>query len=130
MWLTEVARLLPEILIERPTLPRPGPLTEDWQRLRLFKALAHALLQGHSSLLLFIEDLQWCDRDTLTGLHSANALRPVQWVIVGTVRTDDCTTTGTECERHLPECQLTEIEQPLTESGNAGAGESRRGPSA
>ena len=68
-WLRELARLLPEILIERPDLPPPGPLTEAWQRLRLFEALAHALLTGHSALLLFLDDLQWCDRDTLDWLH-------------------------------------------------------------
>ncbi len=123
MWLTEVARLLPEILIERPTLPRPGPLTEDWQRLQLFKALAHALLQGHSSLLLFIEDLQWCDRDTLDWLRyilQTPLARPVQWVIVGTVRTEE--TAQPQALKSLRETlartgQLTLIELgPLTES--------------
>ena len=68
-WLRELARLLPEILIERPDLPPPGPLTEAWQRLRLFEALAHGLLTGHSALLLVLDDLQWCDRDTLDWLH-------------------------------------------------------------
>ena len=42
-WLAEVARLLPEVLVHRPDLPRPGPLTETWQRERLFEALARAL---------------------------------------------------------------------------------------
>ena len=67
-WLRELARLLPEILVERPDLPPPGPLTEEWQRLRLFEALAHGLLPGHAALLLFLDDLQWCDRDTLDWL--------------------------------------------------------------
>ncbi len=123
VWLTEVARLLPEILIERPTLPRPGPLTEDWQRLRLFRALAHALVQGHSSLLLLIEDLQWCDRDTLNWLRyilPTPLPRPVQWVIVGTVRTEE--TVQPQALKSLRETlartgQLAEIELgPLTES--------------
>jgi predicted ATPase len=123
VWLTEVARLLPEILVERPTLPRPGPLTEDWQRLRLFKALAHALVQGHSSLLLFIEDLQWCDRDTLDWLLyilQTPLVRPVQWAIVGTVRTEE--TAQLQALKLLRETlartgQLVEIELgPLTES--------------
>lgn len=67
-WLREVVRLMPEILIQHPHLPPPGPLTETWQRLRLFEALARALLDGRSALLLFIDDLQWCDRDTLDWL--------------------------------------------------------------
>ncbi len=68
-WLRELARLLPEILVERPDLTPPEPLSENWQRLRLFEALAHALLTGQRALLLFLDDLQWCDRDTLDWLH-------------------------------------------------------------
>ena len=44
VWLTELARLVPEILIERPDLPRPEPLTDRWQQQRLFEALARAFL--------------------------------------------------------------------------------------
>src|SRR4051794_33022877 len=33
-WLSEVARLLPELLTERPTLAHPEPLAEHWQRQR------------------------------------------------------------------------------------------------
>ncbi|MBP8293896.1 MAG: AAA family ATPase, partial [Caldilineaceae bacterium] len=67
-WLRELARLLPELLVEQPHLPPPEPLTEKWQRLRLFEALTHAVLTGRRSLLLFLDDLQWCDRDTLDWL--------------------------------------------------------------
>ncbi len=68
-WLAEVARLLPEVLARRPDLPRPGPLTEAWQRQRLFEALGRAILGLGRPLLLAIDDLQWCDRDTLEWLH-------------------------------------------------------------
>lgn len=68
-WLRELARLLPEIEAERPDLPAPAPLTAEWQRLRLFEALTHAVLAGRSALLLTLDDLQWCDRDTLDWLH-------------------------------------------------------------
>jgi tetratricopeptide (TPR) repeat protein len=44
-------------------------LTEGWQRLHLFQALAQALLHSHSAVLLVLEDVQWCDRDTLDWLH-------------------------------------------------------------
>lgn len=124
VWLTEVARLLPELLIEHPTLPRPAPQTEDWQRLRLFKALAQALLLRHSALLLFVDDLQWCDRDTLDWLRYLlqshfDKTTPVQLAIVGTVRTEE--TAHTPALKSLRETlartgQLTEIELgPLTE---------------
>jgi DNA-binding SARP family transcriptional activator len=73
VWLTEIARLLPEICNRQPALPPPGPLTEAWQRRRFHEALARAVLgpglSQDSPLLLLIEDLQWCDRDTLEWLH-------------------------------------------------------------
>ncbi|HOQ98335.1 MAG TPA: BTAD domain-containing putative transcriptional regulator, partial [Anaerolineae bacterium] len=69
LWLSEVARLLPELLAQRPDLPEPGPLAEEWQRQRLYAALARAVLTGPQPLLLVIEDVQWCDADTLAWLH-------------------------------------------------------------
>lgn len=67
-WLRELARFLPEVLAEHPDLPPPEPLSESWQRLRLFEALSRALLSGSRALLLFLDDLQWCDQDTLDWL--------------------------------------------------------------
>jgi len=69
VWLTEVARLLPELLTQHPDLPSPGPLTEAWQRQRLHEALSRAVLGSGAPLLLVIDDLQWCGRDTLEWLH-------------------------------------------------------------
>jgi DNA-binding SARP family transcriptional activator/tetratricopeptide (TPR) repeat protein len=69
IWLIELVRLLPELVLTHPQIPNPTPITQDWQRLRMFKALAYALLMDRSSLLLHFEDLQWCDRDTLDWLH-------------------------------------------------------------
>lgn len=90
-WLRELARLLPEILAEHPDLLPPEPLTENWQRTRLFEALAHAMLAGQCGLLLFLDDLQWCDRDTLDWLAyllQADAARKEtpQLFIVATLR--------------------------------------------
>ncbi|MCB0056574.1 MAG: tetratricopeptide repeat protein, partial [Caldilineaceae bacterium] len=93
-WLRELARLLPEILVEHPNLLSPAPLTEMWQRLHLFEALAHALLDGRNALLLFLDDLQWCDRDTLDWLQyllttrPANSVQP-QLLIVATLRSEE-----------------------------------------
>lgn len=90
-WLRELARLLPEILVEQPALPPPEPLTEKWQRGRLFEALAQAVLTGRRALLLVLDDLQWCDRDTLDWLAyllQADAARSgaVQLLVVATLR--------------------------------------------
>ncbi len=89
-WLTEVARLLPELLAGRPELPRPEAITASWQRHHLFEALARAILVSKRSLLLVIDDLQWCDQETLEWLHFL--LRydvQARLLIVGTVRSGE-----------------------------------------
>ncbi|HEX6553733.1 MAG TPA: BTAD domain-containing putative transcriptional regulator [Ktedonobacteraceae bacterium] len=69
VWLTEVVRILPELLTELPDLPRYGPVTEYGQRQRFFEALARAILLTPQPLVLLIDDLQWCDQETLEWLH-------------------------------------------------------------
>lgn len=69
IWLTELTRLLPELLSEHPDLPHYEPLSEYGQRQRFFEALARAVLAGPQPLLLLIDDLQWCDQETLEWLH-------------------------------------------------------------
>ena len=90
-WLRELARLLPEIQAEHPDLPPPGPLTETWQRLRLFEALARALMAQYSAVLLFLDDLQWCDRDTLDwlGYLLQTFESQTQVLVIATLRTGD-----------------------------------------
>jgi len=90
VWLTEVARLLPELLAERPHLPHPEPLTEYWQRQRFFEALARAVLQATQPLLLLFDDLQWCDQETLEWLHYLLRFDPqAQLLVVGTARAEE-----------------------------------------
>jgi DNA-binding SARP family transcriptional activator len=67
-WRGELARLVPESLPKR-FVGRPGPLTEGWQRQRLFEALARAVLATGRPIMLLIDDLQWCARDMLDWLH-------------------------------------------------------------
>src|SRR5262249_39129578 len=69
IWLGEVARLLPELLVERPDLAPPPPLVDSWQRQRFWEALARALLLNRQPLLLVLDDLQWCERETLEWLY-------------------------------------------------------------
>ena len=81
---------MPEILTQRPDLPKPMPLTEAWQRQRLFEALSHAILGKNQPLLLTIDDLQWCDRDTLEWLHFLLRFdRNAHLLIVGAYRPEE-----------------------------------------
>jgi predicted ATPase len=66
--MAELARLLPELARAHPEW-RVAPLTQEWQRQRLFEAIARALLARAQPLLLFLDDLQWCDRDTVACLR-------------------------------------------------------------
>jgi len=69
VWLAEIGRLLPELVQKVPGLARLEPLHEAWQRQRLFEALAHAVLGRSRAQILVLEDVQWCDRDTIEWLH-------------------------------------------------------------
>ncbi len=68
----EAGRILPALLAAHPHLAAPRPLTEAWQRTRLFDALARAALgppsERRQPLLLLLDDLQWVDRETLDWL--------------------------------------------------------------
>jgi DNA-binding SARP family transcriptional activator len=90
VWLAEIARLLPEVLAQRPDLARPVALTETWQRQRLFEALSYAILGAKQPLLLTIDDLQWCDRDTLEWLHFFLRFdRAARLLVVGAYRPEE-----------------------------------------
>jgi DNA-binding SARP family transcriptional activator len=122
VWLTEVARLLPELLTERPDLPAPSPLSEAWQRHRLFEALARALVWGSQPLLLLLDDVQWCGRETLEWLPYLIRFDPrARLLVVATMRAEevgaDHPLTG-QLEALRRGEQLIEIELgPLDEAG-------------
>jgi DNA-binding SARP family transcriptional activator len=90
VWLTEVARLSPDLLVERSDLAEPRSLTEAWQRQRLFEALARAVLGRKQPLMLLLDDLQWCDHESLVWLHYLLRFDPrARLLIVGTLRPEE-----------------------------------------
>ncbi len=67
VWLTEIARLLPQLLTAYPQLPPPVPIERSaTARQRLFEAVAQTLLAlRRPHLAFFIDDIHWADRDTV-----------------------------------------------------------------
>lgn len=63
-WKNEIGRILPELQSNNPS----PPITENWQKRVFFEAMARALLAQNEPLLLFLDDIQWCDEDTLEWL--------------------------------------------------------------
>ncbi|MBE3560471.1 MAG: AAA family ATPase, partial [Ktedonobacteraceae bacterium] len=90
LWLSEIARLLPELLTERSDVPHYEPVTEYGQRQRFFEALARALLATERPLALLIDDLQWCDPETLEWLFFLLRFDPTaRLLVVGCARTEE-----------------------------------------
>ena len=68
---TELAKLAPELERKLGSLRPNPPLAPSEERLRLFDNVGRFLqaLAVHRGLLLFIDDLHWADRGTLSLLH-------------------------------------------------------------
>jgi tetratricopeptide (TPR) repeat protein len=90
VWRTEIARLLPELLIEHPDLAPPTPISEYGQRQLFFEALARGIHSGRQPLLLWIDDLHWADQETLEWLHFLLRFEPHDaLLILGTARSEE-----------------------------------------
>jgi DNA-binding SARP family transcriptional activator/predicted negative regulator of RcsB-dependent stress response len=90
VWRIEVARILPELRAARPGLPQPAPMTEFGDRQRFFEGLARALFTAPQPLLLLIDDLQWCDRETIEWLHFLSRFDPgARLLVLGTAREEE-----------------------------------------
>ena len=88
--LTELARLLPELRLAHPGLPDAPPSTDPGRRHHLLDAVRRGLLAVGRPLLLVVDDLQWCDTDTVELCEIFVRSAPSAPVLVaGTVRDDD-----------------------------------------
>lgn len=88
-WLTDIARLRPEIIAARPEIPAPDREIESWQRLRFFEALSQAF-RSAAPLVLVLDELQWADADTLEWLqYFLRSASDTRCLVVGTVRAEE-----------------------------------------
>jgi DNA-binding SARP family transcriptional activator/predicted ATPase len=91
----ELARVVPEILEPLPpsgllASPQPRPLVESWQRLNFYESLNAAFGKIRKPALLYIDDLQWCDPDSLEWLNSLLTSAAASGVLLlGTVRAEE-----------------------------------------
>jgi len=89
-WRLELVRLLPELSDPADPVFQPSPMTETAQRRRLFEAMLHALSAGGAPLLLLLDDIQWCDGDTLDWLAYLIRNKPAMHIlIVATLRSGE-----------------------------------------
>ncbi len=65
-WRNELARILPKL---RDQDAVPQSTVENWQRQVFFESMARALLVESEPLVLLLDDIQWCDNDTLEWLR-------------------------------------------------------------
>ena len=88
VWVQEVDRLVP--LSDTELASTPSPLADAWQRHRFLEGLTRALLAPNRPTLLVLDDLQWCDEDTLACLQLLLRLaenRPV--LVVAAIRVEE-----------------------------------------
>jgi DNA-binding SARP family transcriptional activator/DNA polymerase III delta prime subunit len=88
-WKAELARLLPELGDVGPSSGPDAP-GDKVQRHRLFDAVREALAAGDRPRMLIIDDLQWCDAETieLIGLL-VRSRQSAPVLVVGTVRDEE-----------------------------------------
>ncbi|MCB0158592.1 MAG: AAA family ATPase, partial [Caldilineaceae bacterium] len=90
LWRIELARLLPELLRNRPELPAPEVMTEDWQQQRFFQAIVQAIQAAPTPLFLHLDDMQWTEPETLALLQFLlHGVRKHPLLLVGGIRTED-----------------------------------------
>jgi DNA-binding SARP family transcriptional activator len=90
VWLAEVARLVPDLVEQRPDLPTPARLDPQQEARRLFEGAARFIGALPGPRLLVIEDLHWADEGSLRMLDYLahhEALRST--LLVTTVRSED-----------------------------------------
>lgn len=88
-WRTEVGRLIPAGA-DGDHRTGPRATTDAWQRHRFLEGLAQALIAVHRPLLLVLDNVQWCDQETLAFITFCLGLVDGARLLVAvTLRQDD-----------------------------------------
>ena len=88
-WRAEVGRLVPSG--EGRGEPGAGSraMADAWQRHRFFEGLARALMAVGRPMLLVLDNMQWCDQETLAFLTFCLGWPAAPLLVAGTLRDDD-----------------------------------------
>jgi len=92
VWLKEVIRLTPELLDEYPdiSLETTDTISENRQRRLFFEGVARAILADNEPIILFLDDMQWLDLETLECLYYLLWYRPyARLLIMGAYRDNE-----------------------------------------
>jgi DNA-binding SARP family transcriptional activator/tetratricopeptide (TPR) repeat protein len=89
-WRAEVERLMPSGTGRRDRPPVSRAMVEAWQRHRFFEGLARALIAVDRPTLLVLDNVQWCDQETLAFLTLFLGLvADARILVAGTLRDDN-----------------------------------------
>ncbi|MGI9008744.1 MAG: ATP-binding protein [Streptosporangiaceae bacterium] len=88
-WRSEVDRLVPSGPSRTEPVAGSRSMVDAWQRHRFFEGLGRALIGTGRPVLLVLDNLQWCDQETLVFLAFCLGLDPAARILVtGTLRED------------------------------------------
>ncbi|HEX5576378.1 MAG TPA: AAA family ATPase [Gemmatimonadales bacterium] len=82
VWRAELAGLLPEVGIQPSEAGSRQDVPQVEARRRFFEAMVRAIAEAPQPLLLFIDDIQWADRDTLEWIRYFLRSEEPLWVLV------------------------------------------------
>jgi DNA-binding SARP family transcriptional activator/tetratricopeptide (TPR) repeat protein len=88
-WRIEVGRLVPSDHGHSADVAGARAMVDAWQRHRFFEGLARALIGAGRPTLLILDNLHWCDEETLAFLAFCLALDPTAPLLVMATLRDD-----------------------------------------
>jgi DNA-binding SARP family transcriptional activator len=88
VWLDELVRLVPDRLPDRVAAVRPAML-DGSERTRLFNAVGQAFHAVGRPLVVVVDDLQWCDVETMEVLHFLVRTSPAMPLLIVAAARDE-----------------------------------------